>query len=98
MNSEKTESASVDALIVRTEGVLGGRPRIRDHRVSVQRIAGWWQLGYSIDEILAEHAHLQPAEVHAALAFYHLNRAEIDGYIAEERAASVSSNPSSSVA
>jgi len=29
---------------------------------------------------------LQPAEIHAALAYYHLNKDEIDGYLEEETA------------
>ena len=54
--------------------------------MAVHRIAGWWQLGPSIEEIAEKHPSLQPAEIHAALAFYHLHRAEIDRYLAEERA------------
>lgn len=76
----------IDSLIVRTPGVLGGRPRVRGHRVAVHRIAGWWQLGFSVEEIAEKHPSLAPAEIHAALAFYHLHRAEIDGYLTEERA------------
>ena len=76
----------IDSLIAKTPGTLGGRPRIRGHRVAVHRIAGWWQLGLSIEEISEKHATLSPAEIHAALAYYHLHRAEIDGYLAEERA------------
>ena len=75
----------IDFLIVRTPGVLGGRPRIRGHRIAVHRITAWWQLGLSIEEIAEIHPSLKPAEIHAALAFYHLNRAEIDGYLIEER-------------
>lgn len=47
-------------------------------------MARWWQLGLSIEEILEELPTLQPAEVHAALAYYHLNKSEIDRYIQEE--------------
>lgn len=93
--SVKAESArpkKIDSLIVKTPGVLGGRPRIRGHRIAVHRIAGWWQLGLSIEEIAEKHPSLGPAEIHAALAFYHLHRAQIDGYLAEERA---SASPSS---
>jgi uncharacterized protein (DUF433 family) len=76
----------IDSLIVKTAGVLGGRPRIRGHRVPVHRIAAWWQLGLSIEEISEKHPSLAPAEIHAALAYYHLHRHEIDGYVTEERA------------
>jgi uncharacterized protein (DUF433 family) len=76
----------IDSLIVKTPGVLGGRPRIRGHRIAVHRIAGWWQLGLSIEEIAEKHPSLNPAEIHAALAYYHLHRPVIDRYLSEERA------------
>lgn len=76
----------IDSLIVKTAGVLGGRPRIRGHRVPVHRIAAWWQLGLSIEEIAEKHPSLGPAEIHAALAYYHLHQEEIDRYLADERA------------
>lgn len=78
----------IDSLIVKTPGVLGGRPRVRGHRVAVHRIAAWWELGLSIEEIAEKHPSLEPAQIHAALAYYHLHRDEIDRYLAEERAAS----------
>jgi uncharacterized protein (DUF433 family) len=77
----------IDSMIVKTPGVLGGRPRIRGHRIAVHRIAGWWQLGLSIEEIGEKHPSLNPAEIHAALAYYHLHRPVIDRYLTEERAA-----------
>jgi uncharacterized protein (DUF433 family) len=80
----------IDSLIVRTPGVLGGRPRIRAHRVPVHRIAGWWRLGLSIEEIAASHPTIGLAEIHAALAYYYLHQTEIDKYLAEERELSTS--------
>lgn len=50
----------------------------------VHRIAGWWKLGLSVEEIAAKHPTLGPAAIHAALAYYHLHRGEVDGYLAEE--------------
>ena len=78
-------TADFAALIVCTPGVAGGKPCIRGHRVPVHRIAGWWRLGLAIEEIAEKHPSLSPAEIHAALASYHLNRAEIERYLAEER-------------
>jgi uncharacterized protein (DUF433 family) len=80
----ETTAVEIGSLIVKTPDVLGGRPRIRGHRVPVHRIAGWWRLGLSVEEIAAKHPTLGPAEIHAALAYYHLPRVEIDGYLAEE--------------
>lgn len=83
--SETPPSVELGSLIVKTPGVLGGRPRIRGHRVAVHRLAGWWQLGLSLEEIADKHPSLSPAEIHAALAYFHLNRAELEGYLEEER-------------
>jgi uncharacterized protein (DUF433 family) len=94
--SATTESPAVEigSLIVSTPEVLGGRPRVRGHRVAVHRIAGWWKLGLTVEEIAAKHPTLGPAEIHAALAYYHLHRAEIDGYLAEENKLTGSLTPS----
>jgi uncharacterized protein (DUF433 family) len=95
--STAIESPAVElgALIVTSPGVLGGRPRICGHRVPVHRIAGWWQLGLTVEEIAAKHPTLGPAEIHAALAYYHLHRAEIDGYLAEESKLAGRASPAS---
>jgi uncharacterized protein (DUF433 family) len=78
-------TTTLGSLIVCTPRVAGGKPCIRGHRVPVHRIAGWWRLGLAIEAIAEKHPSLSPAEIHAALAYYHLNRAEIEGYLAEER-------------
>ncbi len=52
--------------------------------VSVQRIAGWYKLGLSPEEIAENFGHLSLAQVHAALAYYHSNREEIEGYLRGE--------------
>jgi uncharacterized protein (DUF433 family) len=75
------------SLIVRTAGTAGGKPHIKGHRVPVHRVAGWWKLGWTIEQIGEELPTLDPAQIFAALSYYHLNKAEIDGYLEEERAA-----------
>jgi uncharacterized protein (DUF433 family) len=75
------------AMIVRSPDMLNGKPRIRGHRVGVHRVAAWWKLGLSIEEIGERLSTLAPAEIHAALAYFHLHRAEIDGYLQEDREA-----------
>ena len=86
--SETAEMPATElgSIIVRTPGILDGKPHIRGHRVGVHRVAGWWKLGLSIEEIGEELSTLSAAEIFAALAYYHLNKAEIDGYLEEERA------------
>ena len=75
----------IGALIVRTPEVRGGRPRVAGTGVTVRRIVGWYKLGLSPEEIVAEIPHLTLAQVYAALAYYHANREEVEaGITAEE--------------
>src|SRR6266478_9159071 len=86
--SETAEMPATElgSMIVRRPGILGGKPHIRGHRVGVHRVAAWWKLGLSIEEIGEELSTLSSAEIFGALAYYHLNKPEIDGYLEEERA------------
>jgi len=93
----ETPATELGSMIVRTPGIIGGKPHIKGHRVGVHRVAGWWKFGLSIEEIGDRLSTLSPAEIHAALAYYHLHRDEIESYLEEERAAcrGVQPNPSS---
>jgi uncharacterized protein (DUF433 family) len=82
-------------LIARTPGILGGKPCIEGHRIGVHRIAGWWKLGLTIEEIGERLPTLAPAEIHVALAYYHLHREEIEGYLEAERAICSQKTPAS---
>jgi len=73
-------------MIVHTPGILGGKPRIKGHRIAVHRVAGWWKLGLTIEEIGERLSALAPAEIHVALAYYHLHQQEIEDYLDDERA------------
>lgn len=67
-----------------TEGIVGGKPRISGHRITVQNIVIWHErLGRSADEIAAEY-DLTLADVYAALAYYYDNREQIDQSIQEQ--------------
>jgi uncharacterized protein (DUF433 family) len=67
--------------IVQTPETASGKPRIAGRRITVQQIAIWHErLGLSADAIADAH-DLTLGDVHAALAFYHDNRAEIDAAI-----------------
>ena len=74
----------IGTLIAQTPGICGGRPRIAGTGVSVRRIAGWYKLGMTPEEIAAEIPHLTLAQVHAALTYYHANRDEMDAEMAAE--------------
>jgi uncharacterized protein (DUF433 family) len=72
--------------IERSPEIRKGRPCIAGTGVSVRRIAGWYNLGLSPEEITAKIGHLTLAQIHAALTYYHANRDEIDHDIATEDA------------
>lgn len=76
----------IETLIVRSDDIRGGRPRIADTGVTVRRIVGWYQMGLTPDEITDRLEHLTLAQVQAALAYFHANQAEIEADIAAEEA------------
>ena len=77
----------IGSLIERRDGFRGGRPVVAGTSVSVQRIAGWYKLGLSPEEIAENFGHVSLAQVHAALAYYHSNREEIEAYLRDDDAA-----------
>ena len=76
----------IGTLIAQTPDICGGRPRIAGTGVSIRRIAGWYKLGLTPEEIATEIPHLTLAQVHAALAYYHANRDEMEAEMAAEEA------------
>ena len=82
----ETPATELDAMIIRTPGILGGKPRVNGHRTAAHRVAAWWKLGLTIEEIGDRLPALAPAEIHAALAYYHLHREEIESSLQDERA------------
>ncbi|NJN85693.1 MAG: DUF433 domain-containing protein [Leptolyngbyaceae cyanobacterium SL_7_1] len=75
----------IGTLIVRTPGILGGRPRIEGTRVSVQRITAWYKMGLSAEEIVDRMGNLSLVQVYAALTYYHANPEEIEAYLTAEK-------------
>ncbi len=55
-------------MIEATPGICGGRPRIAGTRVPVHRVAAYFRMGYSPEEILGHLSSLSLAQVYAALA------------------------------
>lgn len=68
----------IGSLISRRSDIRGGRPCIAGTAVSVRRIAQWHNMGLIPEEIVRKYGYLTLAQVHAALAYYHANQAEID--------------------
>ena len=58
--------------------IAGGSPIIKGTRIAVRTIAGYYQMGMSVDEILTTLQHLSPSQVHSALAYYFDHQKEID--------------------
>jgi len=83
----KSSTVDIGTLIIRSPAIRDGRPRIAGTGVTVQRVVGWYQLGLSPEEIAARIGHLSLAQVHAALAYYHANRDELQAAIARDEAA-----------
>lgn len=67
--------------IVRTDGVCGGRPRIKDSRVPVSAIAGFVRDGASLHEITSFYTHIEPVAIEDAISYYRDHRGEIDAEI-----------------
>ena len=75
-----------------SQEIVGGKPRITGHRITVQNVVIWHErMGLSADEIASNYG-LSLADVYAALAYYYDHRQEIDetiladeSYVAELR-------------
>lgn len=59
---------------------LGRIPRVRVAQIVMDYLA----FGWSPDEMCRQHPYLQPAEAHAAMAYYFDHQAEVDAEIAAE--------------
>ncbi len=80
-------AVEIGTLIDRDLTVRGGRPKVAGTGITVARIAGWYKAGLTPDEIAMEYPHLTLAQVHAALAYYHSNRSDIDADLARDEIA-----------
>src|SRR5947208_12227993 len=76
----------IGTLIDCDPAIRGGRPKIAGTGVTVMRVAAWYKMGLTPEEIAAQYGHLNLAQVHAALAYYHANAEEIEADLAEEAA------------
>lgn len=64
--------------VVRTEGVLGGEPRIEGRRVSVLQVADVVLDGGDDPEYVADQLGVSLAGVHAALSYYDEHPDEVE--------------------
>ena len=67
--------------IVKTEGVIGGKPRIESTRIGVNHIIASLRAGCTIGELYTEeYPHLSRRDVTAAVEYYFQNEEEMDWY------------------
>ena len=86
MASETPAARTEYAYIVCTPGIVGGEPRITDHRIRVRDIVAARDLGgYTPEEIASTvYPNLSLAQVYSALAYYEDHREDIDRLFREE--------------
>jgi uncharacterized protein (DUF433 family) len=83
----KPAAAVVSGHIERSDDVCGGKPRVAGTRIRVWDIHVWHDLhGQTPAEIVTDFPQLSLADVYAALAYYHDNRAEIERQAQEDEA------------
>ena len=78
-------TVDIGTLITSSPDIRGGRPRVAGTGVTVMRVAGWYKLGCSPEEI-ARKIGLSLAQIHAALAYKHANQEAIDADLDHEAA------------
>ena len=82
----KAPQVDIGELIVASPDIRRNRARIAGTGVTVQRVVGWYKLGLTPEEISDRIGHLNLAQVHAALAYYHANREQVEADLAAEEA------------
>jgi len=79
-------AVEIGTLLDRDPHIRGGKPKIAGTGITVMRVAGWYKMGMSAEDIVLEYPHLTLAQVHAALAYYHTNRSEVEADLEQEKA------------
>ena len=74
----------IDSLLLSKPHIRNGRPVIAGTGITVHRIATWYKLGHTPEEIARRYGHLTVAQVYAALAYYHANQTEIEADLASD--------------
>ena len=83
---KKKPQVDIGQLIVASPDIRNNRARIAGTGVTVHRVVGWYKLGLTPEEISDRIGHLNLAQVHAALAYYHANREQVEADLAAEEA------------
>ncbi len=72
--------------ITKKPGVCGGKATLGATRVRVNNVVFMHKQGQSVEEIREAYPDLSLAQVHAALAYYYDNTAEIEAELARDEA------------
>ena len=86
IDTMKAPRVDIGKLIVSSPHIRRNRPRITGTGVTVHRVIGWYKLGLTPEEIGDRIGHLDLAQIHAALAYYHANRELMEADLADEEA------------
>ena len=68
---------TLEGLVIQDPALRGGLPIIAGTGVTVRTVAGYYTLGMTPEEI-ADEMGIALSGVYGALAYYHLNREEIE--------------------
>jgi len=71
---------TLEGLIIKNPRLRDGRPIIAGSGVTVRTIVGYYKLGLTPEET-SDEIDLDIASIYAALAYYHLNKNEIEADI-----------------
>ena len=71
--------------ITKNPEIAHGAPIIDGTRITVRTVAGYYQMGMDVDQILATLGHLSPAQVHSALAYYFDHQDAIDADLRDNK-------------
>jgi uncharacterized protein (DUF433 family) len=63
----------------------GGTVFITGTRFPLELLITEYQTGKTAEQIVSSYAGLHPADIHAVLAYYFLNQAEVNVYVAQQR-------------
>ena len=75
-------TVTLDAMLVKTPDVCGGRIRIDGTRITVHRIATLYKQGQTAEDIAQTYPYLSLGQIYAALAYYHANRQQVEHELA----------------
>lgn len=67
------------------EGVLNGKPIIKDTRIPIWQLAEKLQLGDSISDLCETYAHIPEVAIYDAISYYFDNHREINRQVEENR-------------